>query len=234
MRTGEREGEKITREGQIVHMACSAAREGSIGALLLLLVLGACGDGAALRGPRPPPRLARPPPLWPRALALRGGMPLPHYVPARDEAVEREEREYDEMMAEHYLDVERRADEIKAEYPTAALSMATNGSLLENQPLCVTREDFARHGIDPTVPQILPLGGANHSRVRIMAGQEVTDMVRLEAPLFPGRPPLNLSDPEVRIHLQMLCIRIHTFICSIYVCVCLCVCVTCTYVCMYV
>jgi hypothetical protein len=234
MRTGEREGEKITREGQIVHMACSAAREGSIGALLLLLVLGACGDGAALRGPRPPPRLARPPPLWPRALALRGGMPLPHYVPARDEAVEREEREYDEMMAEHYLDVERRADEIKAEYPTAALSMATNGSLLENQPLCVTREDFARHGIDPTVPQILPLGGANHSRVRIMAGQEVTDMVRREAPLFPGRPPLNLSDPEVRIHLQMLCIRIHTFICSIYVCVCLCVCVTCTYVCMYV
>ena len=223
MGTGEREGEKITREGQIVHMACSAAREGSIGALLLLLVLGACGDGAALRGPRPPPRLARPPPLWPRALALRGGMPLPHYVPARDEAVEREEREYDEMMAEHYLDVERRADEIKAEYPTAALSMATNGSLLENQPLCVTREDFARHGIDPTVPQILPLGGANHSRVRIMAGQEVTDMVRREAPLFPGRPPLNLSDPEVR-NPPPDAICTYTYICMHM----------CMYVCMYV
>jgi hypothetical protein len=209
-----------------IHMACSAAREGFIGALLLLLlVLGACGDGAALRDPRPPPRLARPPPLWPRALALRGGMPLPHYVPARDEAAEREEREYAEMMAEHCLDVERRADEIKTEYPTAALSMATNGSLLENQPLCVTREDFARHGIDPTVPQILPLGGANHSRVRIMAGQEVTEMVRREAPLFPGRPPLNLSDPEVRIHLQMLYVRIHTFICIyIYVCMYVCVC----------
>ena len=176
-------------------MACTAAREGCVRVLLLLLVLGACGGGATLRRPRPPPRLARPPPL---SLALRGGMPLPHYVPARDETCEREEREYAEMMAEHCLDVERRADEIKAEYPTAALSMATNGSLLENQPLCVTREDFARHGIDPTVPQILPLGGANHSRVRIMAGQEVTDMVRREAPLFPGRPPLNLSDPEVR------------------------------------
>ena len=156
--------------------------------LLALVVLGARGLAISW------------PPRCPRALALRGGMPLPHYVPARDEEAE---REYAEMVTERCLAVEGRADEIKAEYPTAALSMALNGSVLVGQPLCVTREDFARQGIDSGVPQILPLGGVNHSRVRIMAGQEVTDMVRREAPHFPARPPLNLSDPEVQLLHQL-------------------------------
>ena len=130
-------------------------------------------------------------------LRLRGGMAPPPHI--RKLAAEQDE-ELRQALRELALDAGQREKELKAAYPTAALSMARNGSVLENVPLCVTKEDFERFDVDPMVPQILPLGGANHSRVHIMQGQEVSDMVAREAVECEdalGR--VNLSDPDVQL-----------------------------------
>ena len=134
-------------------------------------------------------------------LCLRGGMPVPHYVPfsnARDTVDD------DGAMLERAQQIAEQADEIKRRYPFSALAMAMNGSVLENQPLCVTAEDFERQGIDPSIPQLLPLGGANRSQIKLLHGQEVTDMVLREAAEYPDSTgPVNMSDPMVQLVHQL-------------------------------
>ena len=136
---------------------------------------------------------------------LRGGMPLPHYVPFGRDQGEAEEDEGDAMDERvSASEMAERVDEIKRRYPISALAMSINGSTLENHPLCVTAEDFHRLGVDPSVPQILPLGGVNHSQIRLLRGQEVTDMVLREAAeCADSTGPVNMSDPDVQLVHQL-------------------------------
>jgi len=72
------------------------------------------------------------------------------------------------------------------------------------QPFCVTEQDFARHAIDPMVPQILPFGDADHPNVTIISGKEVDELVTREiaekkaAGVINMQPPYNLSDPLIQ------------------------------------
>ena len=132
---------------------------------------------------------------------LRGGMPLPHYVPFSSESDEVEDTQ---ASREHVRELRERADEIKRKFPTSAGALALNGSVLENQPLCVTPEDFERLGIDPSIPQLLPHGALTQGTVKLMRGQEVTDMVLREAAARQDLSgPVNMSDPMVQLAHQL-------------------------------
>jgi hypothetical protein len=129
------------------------------------------------------------------ALALRGGMPAPHYVPRSTPLTDEEKRK---IVREYELDLNRCAEDLKKRYPTAALSMAVNGTVLENAPLCVTRQDFERHGIEYEAPQFLPLAGVNNSKVKIMAGKEVQELVERETREHGNIFGQNMSDPLIQ------------------------------------
>jgi len=132
---------------------------------------------------------------------LRGGMPLPHYVPFSSES---DEVEDPQASREYVRELRERADEIKRQFPNSAGAVALNGSVLENQPLCVTPEDFERLGIDPSVPQLLPHGALTQGTVKLMRGQEVTDMVLREAAKRQDLSgPVNMSDPMVQLAHQL-------------------------------
>ena len=130
-----------------------------------------------------------------KTLALRGGMPAPHYVPRSTPQTDEEKRK---IVLEYELDLNRCAEDLKKRYPTAALSLAVNGTVLENAPLCVTRQDFERHGIEYEAPQLLPLAGVNNSKVKIMAGKEVQELVERETREHGNIFGQNMSDPLIQ------------------------------------
>ena len=70
----------------------------------------------------------------PLALRLRGGMPLPHYVPRptgdSDDASHSNEEEYKKLAAEYYRQLEQNAVDAKKRYPVAAYSMVSSLSCL--------------------------------------------------------------------------------------------------------